>query len=368
MRTYDVIVVGGGVIGSSIAFWLAREGVSVLLLERDRIGYHASRASAGMLTPLAESRVGDPGFDAGVESLELVPALIHEVRELSGIDPEWVASGLLELAFDARSASALGTRAASLERFGCEYLDADQARKQEPRISDLALGALWSPRESHISGERFARALASAAARRGAHFRLGTEVLGLRTDGDRVIGVRSSHDEFSAGNVVLANGAWAGLCNEWLPGFDIPVQPVKGQMVALSAPQPGIRHIVLGSDIYLVPRPDGTLRVGATSEWVGFDTRPTAHATQRLLRAAMHTMPSLADCTFVDTWAGLRPATPDELPLVGPVPGLKGLTLACGHYRRGILLAPVTGWGIAELILNQSVPDMIKCFDPGRFI
>ncbi len=364
MRSHDVVVVGGGVIGCSVAFALSRMGASVVVVERDRVGVHASRAAAGMLAPITESSDEGPGFELGLESLDLFPTLIPELQELSGIDPRYMKSGLLRVV-EADEVHALRERAERLEEYGCRWLGGDEVRKREPRLAPEIAGGLWSPREGHVDGFLLTRAYAGAAARRGAQFQLGTTVWGLLREGERVRGVRTSTGELPAADVVLCQGAWTRLAEDWVPA-KLPVEPVKGQMISLESPQPDLPCVIWGAGTYLVPR-DGSVRVGATVERAGFDVRTTAAGISALLQGARRVMPVLGDCAFQEAWAGLRPGTPDDLPLIGPVPGLSGLTLAAGHYRKGVMLSPLTGLAVADWILSGKLPAGLGCCDPARF-
>ncbi len=365
MRTADAVVVGGGVIGCAIAWALAREGLAVVVVERDRIGAHASGAAAGMLAPLAESEGEGALFRAGVAALELFPAFVAEARELSGIDPQLVPSGVLRVA-GARESDALAARARALAPFGVEWLSADLARKREPRLAPDVAGALWSPREAHVDPALLTRALGAAAARRGARFELGADAVGLLRDGERVCGVRLRDGVVGAAEVVLCTGAWTRFWED-ATGASLPVEPVRGQILALESREPAPRAIVWGDDAYLVPRTSGALVVGATVERAGFDVRVTAEGVASLLRGATALLPDLAQASFLRAWAGLRPGTPDALPLVGRVPRVRGLSVAAGHHRNGILLAPVTALWLADLLLRGRLPDAAAPFDPARF-
>lgn len=359
------MVVGGGVIGCAVAFALAREGLSVVLVERDRVGAHASSAAAGMLAPIAESLGEGPLGEAGVRSLELFPAVVDEARALSGIDPQLTRTGLLRVASPADVAR-LRLRAEALARFDCEWLDAEQARKREPGLGPAVAGALWSPREAHVEPELLTRAFAAAAARRGCRLELGAEAAGLVRDRKRVIGVRLVDRELSAGYVVVCTGAWLRSWEAEL-GLRLPVEPVRGQMLSLEAAGSAPTSIVWGDGAYVVPRRDGTVAVGATVERAGFDVRTTADGIASLLHGATELMPELGKCAFRRAWAGLRPGTPDHLPLVGPLPGAPGLAVAAGHYRNGILLSPWTAVAVAEGLLGGRWPREAAPFDPARF-
>jgi glycine oxidase len=372
MPRADVAVIGGGVVGCAVGYALAREGLSVVLVERDRIAAHASRAAAGMLAPITESLLqplayAEPiGFDSGIRSLELFPPLVEEIRELSGIDPQLAPSGLLRAAH-AEEADGLREGATRLAELGCEWLEAEEAHKREPRLAAEIAGAVWSPREAHVDSFLLTRALAAAAARRGASFELGTQALGLLTDGDRAVGVRTGSGRIAAAEVVLCTGAWTRLAGEWA-GAALPVEPIRGQMLSLEAPQPPLDSIVWGRRAYVVPRRTGNVLVGATVEEAGFEVRTTASGVASLLLGCFELLPDLTACSFRDAWAGLRPATPDRLPLIGPVPGREGLAVAAGHYRNGVLLAPLTARLVADWIVRRERSEALRLFDPARFV
>jgi len=365
MRAADALVVGGGVIGAAVAWRLARAGAAVTLLERDEIGAHASAAAAGMLAPISESLGSGAIFSLGRDSLARLEAELGELRELSGVDPELVCSGVLRVAA-ADEADALRARAEALAAFGCSWLDARELEKRAPGLAPGCAGALYSASEAHVDGRRLARAYAGAAERRGAELVRGVEVLGLLRDGARVVGVRTSRGDWPAHDVVLCSGAWASRAGDWL-GSAVPVAPVKGQMLALEPSAPRGGPILWSRDVYLVPRRDGELRVGATVEHAGFDARPTAAGIARLLAGACALAPALRDAALVRVWAGLRPGTPDELPLVGAALAAPGAWLAVGHYRNGILLAALTGAALASELLDGVRLPGLDAFDPARF-
>ncbi len=355
-------------IGASTAFFLAREGLDVALLERDDLASRASGAAAGMLRPMGENRDRGPFFQFGLRSLELYAELAAELRERSGIDPELEISGALDLALDEAEARDLRAKAAGLTDYDVEWLDPAAARLAAPQVTPDLLGALWSPREGHVRSPLAARAFAGAAASLGATVETGVAATGLVREGDAVTGVRTATGERSAGHVVLCAGAWTAGCGSWLgPAWSLPIEPVRGQILALDAPQPPLRPMVVGAGCYLVPKRDGSVVVGATQERVGFDCRVTAEGLAELLAAAPRAVPALARSTFRYAWGGLRPATPDQLPLVGPLPGLRGLLIATGHYRNGVLLAPVTGQLLTDAVTGKGWPDEAAAFAPARF-
>lgn len=364
----DVIVVGGGVVGCAVAFMLSREGRSVVLLERDTIGAHASRVSAGMLTPLAEAHGAAAALPLGREALALFPDLVAELRARSGIDPGFVRSGVLRVATTTAEAEAFRVRAAALAGDdGVAWLDATAAREREPALSADGLGALWSPNEAQIGAERLTAAYARAAVALGARIEERTPVAVLLREGTRVTGVRTASGDWSAPWVVLATGPWAGR-DAHAQGVSAPppIEPVRGQIVALRPARTLLRTIVWDERIYLVPRPDGRVLAGATEERVGFDCRVTAEGVRALVASAIARVPALADAAFAGAEAGLRPGSPDDQPTIGAAPGQEGLLVAAGHHRRGVLLSALTGQLVADLVAGRPLPDAARAFDPAR--
>jgi glycine oxidase len=362
----DAVVVGGGVIGAAVAWSLARAGLAVALHERGELAGQASSAAAGMLAPISESHGEGALLRTGLASLALFAPLVAELRDASGIDPEWVASGCLRVPADDAEAEAFARRAREQAALGLAWLDAREVARLAPGLApaERARGALLCAREGHVRTPLLTRAFAAAAAGLGARIETGVAVRGLLRDGGRVRGVGTSAGDRPAGLVVLCPGSFAAECAAWIgPGARIPVEPVRGQIVALEAPAP--RCIVWGRGAYLVPKLDGSLVVGATVERVGFDARPTAGGVETLLAAARALLPETAAARFLSASAGLRPDTPDHLPLVGPWPGAPGLVLAAGHYRNGVLLAPLTGQLVADGVLGKGWAE--PAFDPARF-
>jgi glycine oxidase len=367
VRGCDVLVVGGGVIGSAIAWSLARDGRSVVLLERDQIGAHASSVAAGMLAPLAEAEDGGALAPLGLESLGLFPSVTEALRERSGIDPHFVVSGVLRVALGDTEVEPLRARAARLAPHGAEWLDAAALRAEQPELGPEARGALWSPREAHVESDLLTRAFAAAAQALGARLECGAPALEVLRRRERAVGVRTPDRDWLADRVVIATGPWAGTSGGSL-GLDAPpVRPVRGQIVVLDAPRPLFGPIVWGEPAYLVARRDGRILVGATEEAVGFDCRVTAAGVGGLLAGASRLVPALAGAGFRAARAGLRPGSPDGLPLVGPHPQLEGVLLAVGHHRNGVLLAPLTGRLVAELVAGKPAGASARALRPDRF-
>ena len=361
--TSDVLVVGGGVIGSAVAWYAAREGLSVTLLERGEVAGEASGAAAGMLLPFGEADEEGPFLHWAVESLGQFPELCAELRERSGIDPEFEASGALHVATSDVAARDLRERVRRFAAHGLEWLDAATARAEQPRLGAALCGAVHSPGEGHVRSPLLTRAYAGAAAELGARIELGAAVKRLLRTGARVTGVETDAGPRQAGGVVLCAGAWVPD----LAPCRLPVEPVRGQIASLENLHPPLRPILVADDVYLVPKRDGSLVVGATEERAGFDKRVTAGGMARLLAAATGLVPDLADARLRDGWAGLRPATPDRLPVIGAAPGLEGLVFAAGHFRNGVLLSPITGRLVADLLLGKAPPGSAQAFRPDRF-
>lgn len=357
-----MVVVGGGVVGSAVAWRLAREGLAVTLLERDDVGAHASGAAAGMLAPLVEAETPGPLLTWGLRGLAGFPALVAELEARSGIDVERVASGILRVARDETEAAALSARADADAEHDLAWLDAEAVRAAEPGIAPDVVGALWSPREGHLRSPLLTRAFARSAQKLGARFVTGAPVTELIRDDDRVSGVRTPGGDWAAAWSVLCTGCWTGAL-----GPALPMEPVRGQILSLDAPRDSAGAIVWGGSTYLIPRRDGSLWVGASEEHVGFDCRVTAAGVAGLLEAATALMPGLAGATFREAWAGLRPMTPDRLPLIGPVPGAEGLLVAAGHHRNGVLLSGVTAELVVDCVAGKGLPADARAFDPARF-
>ena len=367
----DVAIIGGGVMGCSIAWQLAKRGVTCALIERGVFGGGASGATAGVVGPLWHL---DPDHDAlfrlGMRSLELFPEWTEELTE-AGVNPEFQQAGVLRLAFPEAEVNELSEfhRWQSQLGLGVEWLEREELLQREPETSPEAVAALYSPREGCVRGQRLCDSLAHAAGRSGARLYEGVEVLGLRHDDDRVTGVDTTAGAIHAGQVVLAAGPGSGIAGRWAaPGgpLDLPVRGVKGQRMLLRRPGFLPRSPVRNSAVYVVPRLDGNILVASTREEGRSDENVTAEGLATLIGGAVRSFPSLGDAAFVSARAGVRPATPDGLPIIGPVPGVEGLTVATGHDAVGIMLSPGTAELVVQFLLDGN-DDPLRPFGAGRF-
>ncbi|MDQ4106489.1 MAG: glycine oxidase ThiO [Actinomycetota bacterium] len=354
-RAVDLAVVGGGVIGCSIAYHAARRGAKVALLEAEEIGAGASGAAAGMLNAQAEAHEPGPFLDLSLKSRTMHRALAEELYEETGLDPEYVWSGTLRVALDERFAKKLAeTRSWQREAgLSAHWLDPKEARELEPGLSSEAIAALYLPEDGQVNSPRLVRALALAAIRKDASVTEADRVTGFLADGERVTGVRTAQREILAGSVVLAGGSASGVLSGAL-GLHLPVHPVKGETLTVTVRATAARANVWDDRCYLVPKRDGRVIVGATEEAGVYDRRPTLGGVAKLSEAATRLLPEISSASFGGAWGGLRPGTPDGLPFLGDVEGVEGLFLATGHYRNGVLLAPVTGEVIAALALGET--------------
>jgi glycine oxidase len=365
----DVIVVGAGAIGTSIAYQLAKAGVNVTVFDRGQVGAGATGASAGMIQINPDRTTPTTLSTLELESARLFPALTSELRERTGVDVGYRPSPLLHVALQSEEEAPLRAHRAWQADHGVavSWLDRTAALDLEPSLNPDVRAALYYPNDHQLLPLAFAQTLARTAVDLGATVREGAGVDRLLTEGDRVVGVAIGREHLHAGEVVIANGAWASSWSDALH-VPIPVRPVRGQMVALRTIGTGLRHVVSSLQGYVLTKADGTTYVGTTVEEVGYDARPTAGGMAGLLALAPRLVPRLADATFTAAWAGLRPGTADGRPLIGRLPGWQGVTMAAGHFRDGILLAPITGELVADLLANRRPRLPVNDFDPGRFI
>jgi glycine oxidase len=367
---FDVVVVGAGVIGLSCAWRLAQRGARVAVVERGEPGCGASRVAAGMLAPVGELTFGEPELlELTLAAARLYPQFVAELEGVSGKATGYEQLGALHIALDRDEAAQL-RRVHDLQRsleLEAEWLPPRKCRDLEPGLTPSFHGGVFAAGEAAVDPRALTLALLAACEVEGVEVRAGTEVVDGIFEGERLVGVQtarrrsdtqevSNHRldaEIRAETVILATGAWSGA-TEWLPEHARPpVRPVKGQVLELRRRdgEPAARHILASERVYLVPRSDGRLIVGATVEEMGYDTAVTAGGVHELLREAYRLLPDVAEMELVDAIAGLRPGTPNNLPIVGPGE-IDGLVLATGHFRNGILLAPLAAEAIIDLLVG----------------
>ena len=362
----DVLVIGGGVIGCAVAFELAEAGARVRVLEGRRTGGGASQASAGVLAPYVEGHDSKVLRALGRRSLDLYATFVARAVERSGRPVEFARCGTLEVAVTESDAVRLhrARKMIAAEGVTGKWLEDRALLEAEPALHPGVLGALRIPSHAYVNVPALTAALEAAAVERGAEVMTGVAATSIAPDAAGLV-VQTSSGAYHASQVVLAAGAWAAALAP--AGADpMPVRPVRGQLLYLATPPGTLRHVVWASDVYLVPWADGTVLVGATSEDVGFDERATAGGVSQLLHAATALVPALADATFVEARSGLRPGSPDDLPYLGRSEVLPGLIYACGHYRNGALLAPLTATLVRQLVQGDVTDEALAAVAPAR--
>jgi len=375
-----MVVIGGGVIGLSVAWRARQRGMSVTLLERDAIAQGASRVAAGMLAPVAEVEFGEAGrriLDLGLRSAEMWPAFAAALEAVAETDVGLLSTGTLLVARDDDEARELERQIAFRESLGlrAERLRPSQAREREPALAPAVRLALEAPDDHSVDPRRLLAALRGACESSGVRLREHTRVLGIDSDAGhgRVAGVtlacEHGVEKLPAAQVLVAAGAWAGQIEGLPADARVPVRPVKGQLLRLRDPAgPGLlRRVVRFAGGYLVPRADGRYVLGATMEERGFEQHPTAGGVHELLRDAHELVPGVSELEIEELCAGLRPGTPDNAPVIGPG-ALDGLTWATGHHRNGILLAPLTAQLVVGLLTAGHPADpLLRSCTPHRF-
>jgi len=366
MKTFDVAIAGGGLIGGTIAFELARAGLHVALFDRQQPGEGSSWAAAGILSPAPENAGMISTVPLGRASLLLYPEFVATVEEISGQSAGYRARGTLEALFSTDAQEKLSTIIALHHGLGlkAEPVSAEDAREMEPALSPELEAAVFRPDEACVDNRALTKAVLTAAERSGVKTFAGSNVQAITNDGGRCTGLLVDGEKVESRWAIIA----AGCCSAEIEGAAryAPVRPAKGQMIALRADDLSIERVLWSDYVYLVPRNDGRILAGATVEYVGFEKKVTLGGLQKIIAAALQLAPALADAQVEETWAGLRPDAPDHLPIIGPT-DLDGLLIATGHFRSGILLAPITAKLIREWITTQNVSQDWARFSPMRF-
>jgi glycine oxidase len=357
MKTFDVAIAGGGLIGGAIAFELARAGLQVALFDSRQPGEGSSWAAAGILSPAPENAGMISTVPLGRASLQLYPEFVAAVEEISGQSAGYRAQDAQEkLSTIIALHHGLGLKA--------EPVSADDAREMEPALSPELEAAIFRPDEACVDNRALTKAVLKAAERSRVNIFAASRVQSIVKKGQRCTGLLADGEKVESRWTVIAAGCWSPEI-EGASRY-APVRPAKGQMIALRAKDLTVERVLWSDQVYLVPRNDGKILAGATVEYVGFEKTVTAGGLQKIITAALQLAPALADAQIAETWAGLRPDPPDHLPIIGPT-DLEGLLIATGHFRSGILLAPITAQLIREWLTTQKVShDWARC-SPMRF-
>jgi glycine oxidase len=378
IEEFDAVIVGGGIIGCSIAWRLRQAGMRVVVVERGSIGKEASWAAGGILSPLAEADSADAFFYLCAASRAAYPDWARELREASGMDVEYRADGTIYLVLTDEDEEELEGRWQWQHDAGLNVkrLNPDCVHKLEPMVSERLRWALKFPDDHQVDNRRMMKALEIAGRRAGVTFLTHTEVISLSLAGEQVRGVITARDELKAKTVIIAAGSWSSLIGARRdePGFKryFSIEPIRGQMLALEMADRPLNHIVYSRRAYLIPRYSGYVIAGSTVEEAGYDARVTAGGIGSIIQRALEIAPGLGDRAIVETWAGLRPKVNrayfhDEWPVLGEDACIRGLIYATGHYRNGILLTPITARAISEFVLRGESSHNISPFSPLRF-
>ena len=366
MKKFDVAIAGGGLIGASIALDLARAGLGVGLFDRQEPGLEASWAGAGILSPAPEGAAMIALVPLGKASMAIYPEFVGMVEEVSGRSAGYRPKGTLQALFSRDAREELSTVIALHHGLGlkAEPLSAEDARALEPSLSeDLEAGVL-RPEEASVDNRALTQAVLEAARRSGVQFFSASGAEAIWREGGRCLGLNLKNEKVEAHWTVIAAGCFSA--NIQGVAAYAPVRPAKGQMVALRADDLKIERVLWSEKIYLVPRNDGRILAGATVEYTGFEKVLTAGGLEKILAGAIELSPGLAGSRVEESWAGLRPDSPDHLPILGPT-DIDGLLIATGHFRGGILLTPITARLVREWVTEQRVTVDWDRFSPMRF-
>lgn len=367
MNTYDAVVAGGGVIGASIALELAEAGLKVGLFDAREPGREASWASAGLISPAPGSADMIPFVPMSLASAELYPEFIRKVEGLAGMNVGYRKEGALDAILEANPEEELSTVMALEHGVGlkAKALNAEQARQMEPALTEEITAAIFRPDEASLDARAFTDAVLKAGRRRGVDIFAGNGAKAIWKEGGECRGLILENGKAGAKWTVIAAGCYSARIEGVAPYA--PVFPAKGQMIGLRCEGLEIKRVLWLEHTYLVPRKDGGLLAGSTIERSGFDRDVTAGGMKKILSEAIRMVPGLEKARIEETWAGLRPDSPDHLPIIGPT-DLEGLLIATGHFRSGILLAPVTARMIREWVCSQEVSVDWERLSPMRFL
>lgn len=363
------IVIGGGIIGCSVAWRLAADGVATTVLERGRVGQEASWAAAGMIAPQAEAEGPGPFFDFCMKARDAFDGIVDRLVRDGGVDPEYDRAGILYVALDADERAQLERRARWQRSVGAtlEELSGAEARRVEPMLSPETVYAIHMPTNRRTDNRKLTQAYAAAARKAGAEFVEGARVEGLALRGERAIGVLMDGGSIREADVVInAAGAWAGEIRG-LEADRVKLHPVRGQILCFEVAPGTIGLALFSLRGYVVPRRDGRLLAGSTMEEAGYNKSVTLAGLDKIARGAAAIVPTLGAAAFREAWAGLRPATRDLIPVLGFSPSVSNVLWAAGHFRSGILLSAITGEIIADLVQGRRPAVELGAFSAARF-
>ncbi|MGA7624804.1 MAG: glycine oxidase ThiO [Candidatus Acidiferrales bacterium] len=374
MNQFDVIVVGGGLIGAAIAFELASEKLRVVVLDRQEPGREASWAAAGMLSPGPDSPEALPLVPLAKESFRIYPEFINAMEDASGMVVNYRREGTFEVFFGAHAEAERDEMIREYRRLELEIeaMPPDVARKLEPSLGKDARAVAWLPNEATVDPRLLTRAALAAVRQRSAEIRVGYAVESLVCAKRSCFGVIAGGERVGAERVVLAAGSFCGTIKTSRDGRDgdltryAPVRPVRGQMIALRSRTVELKKVLRSRNGYLVSRPGADIIAGSTLEDAGFVKQVTPEGVAKILAGVAELAPALVDAEIVERWAGLRPGSPDHLPIIGPT-DIEGLLIATGHYRNGILLAPATAKIVRDWIVSGKAEFSSEIFSPLRF-
>lgn len=367
MNTPDILIIGGGIVGCSLARELARSNLRIVVLERGDIGCASSSAAAGLLAPTFGPSPAGPLQELCRQSALLYPGWLQELYAHGASDVGYRQTGLLTVCLDAAEAN-LVHGLLQLERFPgrrAEWLDAEQLREREPGLCPRVLGAGWYPDDAHLDPARLVRETGRVAAQLGVEIRAHEPVSRLTCNGERGLTVHTQADSYQPGAVVVTAGAWSGALAETL-GLHLPTRPVKGQMLLADCDVSPVRTPLHAGNTLLIPWPDGRVAIGVTVEEAGYDDCVRLDRLQQILQHAIELVPAVGRLALSHAWAGLRPATPDDNPYMGRVAGFDHVWISAGHYRKGTLLAPICARLLAASILADHPVEELEPFKPTR--
>lgn len=351
MHRADCLIVGGGIIGMLVARELVESGRTVVILERGKVGQESSWAGGGILSPLYPWRYDDAVTVLSHWSQQYYPKLTQELAQTTGLDSQWIQSGLLILHAQSEQTSAQDW--ARRFRVNIETIDLRQAQALEPELGESSATALWLPQVAQVRTPRLLRSLGQALVQWGVALHENTEVTSLCVAKNKIEGVLTVQGKVSASQIVVAGGAWSAQLLQTV-GIPLPIEPVRGQMILFRGPAGLVSPMVLSQDYYVIPRRDGRVLVGSTLERVGFDKTTTTQARDTLVKQATRIIPALAEFEVEHHWAGLRPGSPSGIPFIGQHPEFEGLYVNSGHYRNGVVLAPASARLLADCLLHRT--------------